>query len=681
MKQFSLFLLLAFATNSIVSQTKIAESINFILEEKGYKEKVDYKYCLYNSSKEIVKKFDKTYWFKNPNKENLIIVSKEEGREYRYSIFDITKGDFITDWNYERITELNDSIFKLKLRNVNKESVNKWVIVNKKGEKLIEKDFTGYSGPSYDEKHQLIYSNYDKEIIEFFTTSGKTKYVLKGYDSPSIEDGLLFVTKDNKRGIIDFKEEVIVPFEYNQLEVSFGKLYGTKIINSKSVCEIYSDVERSKTEFSVEGDYILKSSYYNPNSFESIKYWMTANKKNQFFYDINYNLFLEWSGDVDANDSTYYLYWDIIQRHNDFYLLQFEYGSGLKNPIVVAKEGQVLTCKNEDVVFCRQNLDTKLYENSPYTILFDPQKKPQESILIIDNQKNFVPYKVIHQLDNMIVFEIEENGKKQIGHYNGEETITFFTNLNNASLKLMNADRTFFKNPDLLFFSTAENGKTSILANYFMYGSDHYSIGKTPAVFDKITKIYAYETYFHIIGIIDNKQVMAFCNAEKFNYVQVDKIPDMKLFGIEDYHSVIKIRSNNKMATINTMCEFVMQPKYNEIIPYNGEYSFCITDKKKGVGYLQAEGRFDEILPAEFDEIELVLGGDLWKVKKDGKYGMFYAHGQKSLDCLYDEIILNGWDGGYIVKKDGKYGVIGYDGSILYEIKFNSVEEIKKQSE
>jgi hypothetical protein len=96
---------------------------------------------------------------------------------------------------------------------------------------------------------------------------------------------------------------------------------------------------------------------------------------------------------------------------------------------------------------------------------------------------------------------------------------------------------------------------------------------------------------------------------------------------------------------------------------------------------LQAEGRFDEILPAEFDEIELVLGGDLWKVKKDGKYGMFYAHGQKSLDCLYDEIILNGWDGGYIVKKDGKYGVIGYDGSILYEIKFNSVEEIKKQSE
>jgi hypothetical protein len=35
----------------------------------------------------------------------------------------------------------------LKLRNVNKESVNKWIIINKKGEKLIEKDFTDYSGP------------------------------------------------------------------------------------------------------------------------------------------------------------------------------------------------------------------------------------------------------------------------------------------------------------------------------------------------------------------------------------------------------------------------------------------------------------------------------------------------------------------------------------------------------
>lgn len=678
MKQLFLLTFLTFATNIIFSQTKIAESTNFILEEKGYKEKVDYKYCLYNSAKEIVKKYDNTYWFKNPNKTNVIIASKKEGDNYRYSIFDINNGDFITDWNYERITELNDSIFGLKIRNINKESVNKWVVINKKGEKLIEKDFAGHSSPSYDQTHHLIYSNNDKGTIEFFTTDGKTKYVLKGYDSPSIDDGLLFVYKENKRGVIDFKEEIIIPFEYNQLEVSNGKLYGTKMVNSKSICEVYSDVTRSTIEFSREGDYISKSSYYNPNSFESVNYWMTANKRKQFFYDTNYNLFLDGNGDVDPNDSTYYLYWDIIQKHNDLYLLQYDFGSGAKSPIVVSKEGQILTCKNEDVVFCRQNMDAKLYGSSPYTIMFDPQKKPQESILIIDSQKNFVPYKVIHQLDNMIVFEINQNEKKQIGHFNGEETITFFSKLNNVTIKLINVDRTFFKNPDLLFFSTIENGKISIQANYFMYGNDHYSIGKTPAIFDKITKVYAYETYFHAVGMIDNKQVIAFCNAEKFNYVQVDKVPNMKLFGIEDYHSVVKIRSNNKMATINTMCEFVMPPKYNEIIPYNGEYSFCITDKKKGVGYLQAEGRFDEILPAEFDEIELVLSGDLWKVKKDNKYGMFYSNGQKSLDCIYDEIILNGWDGGYIVKKDGKYGVIMYDGNIVHEIKYNSVDEMKK---
>ena len=57
---------------------------------------------------------------------------------------------------------------------------------------------------------------------------------------------------------------------------------------------------------------------------------------------------------------------------------------------------------------------------------------------------------------------------------------------------------------------------------------------------------------------------------------------------------------------------------------------------------------------------------------------MFYLTGQKSLDCIYDEIILNGWDGGYIVKKDGKYGVMMYDGNVMHEIKYNSVEEIKK---
>jgi hypothetical protein len=43
-----------------------------------------------------------------------------------------------------------------------------------------------------------------------------------------------------------------------------------------------------------------------------------------------------------------------------------------------------------------------------------------------------------------------------------KKPLIFSASLTNASLKLMNADRTFFKNPDLLFFSTIENGKISV---------------------------------------------------------------------------------------------------------------------------------------------------------------------------------------------------------------------------
>jgi hypothetical protein len=80
--------------------------------------------------------------------------------------------------------------------------------------------------------------------------------------------------------------------------------------------------------------------------------------------------------------------------------------------------------------FADKQLDGKTLENSAFTFLFDPQKKPTRIYFIIDNQKKFVPYKVIHQLDNMIVFELEQNGKKQIVHFDGEETINFFSKLN-----------------------------------------------------------------------------------------------------------------------------------------------------------------------------------------------------------------------------------------------------------
>lgn len=557
MKQISLFLLLAFATNNIVSQTKIAESANFILEEKGYKEKVDYKYCLYNSSKEIVKKFDNTYWFKNPNKENLIIVSKEENKEHKYSIFDINKGDFIIDWNYERISELNDSIFKLRIRNINKESVIKWVIINKKGEKLIEKNFTGYSGPSYDKTHQLIYSSNDKEIIEFFTTNGKTKYVLKGYDTPYINDGLLFVYKDNKRGIIDFKEEIIVPFEYNQLEVSYGKLFGSKNVNSKSVCEVYSDVNRTKTEFSIEGDNIEKLSYYNVNTQENVDYWLIANKAKESFFSTNYELFLSGEGDMDKNDSSYFFYWRIMQTCNDLYLMDYDFGYGEKTPILVNKNTKLLICKSHDVVFCTQNLDGNKYNNSGFTALYDPSKKATENILLFDKNNKIIPYKVYYQTGNMIVIELNDNGKSKFALSDGEGNLNFFSKLDNIDAKKPSVDRSFFHNDELFVFSSTENGKLSLSAFYLMNSSGDGLLCKTPAVFESVTKVYINEMYIHIVGKINGKQVIAFCNKDKFNYIELDKVPDMKTILYAENENPTPVKSNGKIVYINLMLELV----------------------------------------------------------------------------------------------------------------------------
>lgn len=561
MKHFSLILLFTIAAKLVVSQTKIAESANFILEQKAYKEKVDYKYCLYNSSKEIVKKFDDKYLFKYPNKQNLIIVSKEDGESYRYSIFDVNKGDFIVDWNYEKVTELNDSIFKLKIRNVNKESIQKWNIVNKKGEKLIDKDFIGYGGPSYDETYQLIYSNYDKGTIEFYSTTGKTKYVLTGYDSPLIEDGFLFVYKNDKLGIINFKEEVIVPFEYNQLQIKNDKLFGTKMVNSKSVCEVYSDVNRSKTEFSIDGDNIEKLSYYNINKEKNESYWLIASKTKESFFSENYELFLIGEGEMDKNDSSYFFYWRIMQTCNDLFLMDYDFGYGEKTPILVNNNSKLLICKSHDVVFCPQYLDGKKFSNSGYTALFDPSKKVNENILLLDKNNKITPYKVFYQTGSMMIIELTINGKSRLAVSNGEGSLNFFSALENVDSKKPIVDRSFFNNEELFVFSTTENGKLSISSFYLMFNSNDGLLCKTPAVFESITKVYTNEMYIHIVGKINGKQVLAFCDKNKFNYIELDKIPNMRDIVYAENENPIQVKINGKIEYINLMLELVKQPE------------------------------------------------------------------------------------------------------------------------
>jgi hypothetical protein len=428
------------------AQITLAETEKFKLIQPSYKEKVNYRYKLENNSNEVIKTFDQSYYFGRFNKMKLAIVSKTEDKIYSYNIFNANTGEFVLNWDAKELRELNDSIFKIKKRDEQKnDGTAYWIVIDKTGGQIIENKFTDYFGPNYDEQTKLIYSNYDKEIVKLYSTDGKVKHEFNGYSFPRISEGNLILTKNNKLGIVDFSGKIMVPFEYEKLDVSNNKLLAVILKGNKSMCEIYSDLSRTNLELSKEGTYLDKSNYYEPAISKSADYWMIANKEKQYFYNSNYELFLDGNGEVDKDDSTYYFYWSISQKHNQLYLMQFDFGSGEKPPIVVSKEGQILSLKNEDVVFCRQTIDGKTLENSAFTFLFDPQKKPKESLLLIDAQNKFVPYKVIHQLDNMIVFEIEQNGKKQIVHFDGEEGINFFSRLTNPTIKLIDVDRTFLK--------------------------------------------------------------------------------------------------------------------------------------------------------------------------------------------------------------------------------------------
>ncbi len=157
----------------------------------------------------------------------------------------------------------------------------------------------------------------------------------------------------------------------------------------------------------------------------------------------------------------------------------------------------------------------------------------------------------------MIVIELNDNGKSKFALSDGEGNLNFFSKLENIDAKKPSVDRSFFHNDELFVFSSTENGKLSLSAFYLMNSSGDGLLCKTPAVFESVTKVYTNEMYIHIIGKINGKQVLAFCNKDKFNYIELDKVPDMKTIVYAENENPTPVKSNGKIVYINLMLELV----------------------------------------------------------------------------------------------------------------------------
>lgn len=120
-------------------------------------------------------------------------------------------------------------------------------VINSKNEEIIG---TRYANIQFDEYNQefTITNSYGKVGIDYI--NGETKINVKYDEIKSIDkkDGLYLIKNNNKYGVIDNTEKIIIHTEYDEIGVDITPFYTTTVSNSATQNENLSNNETSENE-------------------------------------------------------------------------------------------------------------------------------------------------------------------------------------------------------------------------------------------------------------------------------------------------------------------------------------------------------------------------------------------------------------------------------------------------
>ena len=152
------------------------------------------------------------------------------------------------------------------------------------------------------------------------------------------------------------------------------------------------------------------------------------------------------------------------------------------------------------------------------------------------------------------------------------------------------------------------------------------------------------------------------------------------------------IYDNGKWGVINSYGDIIVKPNYDEMIVIPNETQdlfICIYDADYANGTYKTKvinSKNKEIIK-DYDKIEAIANYDknknIWyednvfKVQKNGKYGLVNYSGKELLALEYDSINpINGIENSLIIEKSGKYGLCDDLGNILIEPNYKRIDKI-----
>ena len=204
-------------------------------------------------------------------------------------------------------------------------------------------------------------------------------------------------------------------------------------------------------------------------------------------------------------------------------------------------------------------------------------------------------------------------------------------------------------------------------------------------------------SYQEMIVVPNSKKDVFICTYDvdyetgEYKTKAVNKENEEVLTGYEQIEAIQNVSENNVMTYEENELKVKKDGKYG-IINLDGKNllpcEYEDVNIMEGVGYIvkNEEGKYgiidslnNKVLETEYDGIEKVHGNDMFVVLKDGKQILIKKDGTEVLNKGYDEItgILKNADNGIIYKSSDKYGIIGIDGTVKIEAQYEDLKEAK----
>lgn len=174
------------------------------------------------------------------------------------------------------------------------------------------------------------------------------------------------------------------------------------------------------------------------------------------------------------------------------------------------------------------------------------------------------------------------------------------------------------------------------------------------------------DNYYYIDGPTQGNHEM-YENAREYEFVSL--YADIQ----SHYRYVARVKKNGKWGIIDKKGEYISQPQYDDIMPFDNFNGDALVEKGEKWGYIDA---YDHVIwrPA----VEIISRNDngLSLLKVDDKYGYFAPSGLVVIKAQYDAA-KDFSEGLAAVKIGSKWGFIDAKGDVKIPIVFESVNSFK----